>query len=294
MSGAGGLFRDSFSGERSSFGRGRASFAERPSSFGGRSSFADSTNQHPMTSTSRLSMLPKNGSSSTFVLPTPQIDSEDFLATAATFLNDFNISVEKIKARIISNASQWVQDTSEVRESDREIREDMKVAIAKQIARAKARKKEKEEASNMARTIDLLTEQKDHMDQVRGNLEAQVIALKKEIKAKREARTALKKALDEQMLKNKPELTCFESILAMRIVGIKEDHIGFVFTRINELDWEQEYSIIVDVSQRDFSVSDCNPLIPQLPSLIQSLNETRDFYEFLKRVRKAFKDLAKK
>ena len=35
------------------------------------------------------------------------------------------------------------------------------------------------------------------------------------------AKIAEKKALDEQVLKNRPELATFESVLAMRIVGVK-------------------------------------------------------------------------
>ncbi|KAF9383140.1 kinetochore-associated Ndc80 complex subunit spc25 [Mortierella sp. AD011] len=199
----------------------------------------------------------------------------------------------------------------------------MKVALEQEANLAKALKKEKEEANNMLKAIQQLSERNEEMQQIRSSLETQVAILRKEVKAKREAKIAQKKALDEQVLKNKPELASFESILAMRIVGVKgrfltshdtvyahvqalnlelicfiylniEDHIGFVFTRINELDWDQEYSITIDVSQHEFAVSDCTPNLPELPSLLRYLNDTRDFYGFLKRVRKAFKDLSKK
>lgn len=39
----------------------------------------------------------------------------------------------------------------------------------------------------------------------------------------------------------------------MSLLASSEDQIGFVFTRINELDWEQEYSITVDVSQHEYA-----------------------------------------
>lgn len=81
---------------------------------------------------------------------------------------------------------------------------------------------------------------------------------------------------------------CADTVLLL------EDHIGFVFTRINEQDWDQEYTITVDVSQHDYAVADCNPSLPELPSLIRYLNDTRDFYGFIKKVRKAFKDQSKK
>ncbi|KAF9992549.1 kinetochore-associated Ndc80 complex subunit spc25 [Entomortierella chlamydospora] len=248
----------------------------------------------------RLSLLPtKNGLTTTPVLPTPQLDSEELSARTATFINEVNFSVQKIKTKIAENTEQWVQDTAEARELDRELREEMKVALEQEANLAKALKKEKEEANNMLKAIQQLSERNEEMQQIRSSLETQVAILRKEVKAKREAKIAQKKALDEQVLKNKPELASFESILAMRIVGVKgkfpiKDHIGFVFTRINELDWDQEYSITVDVSQHEFAVSDCTPNLPELPSLLRHLNDTRDFYGFLKRVRKAFKDLSKK
>ncbi|KAI1309952.1 kinetochore-associated Ndc80 complex subunit spc25 [Mortierella claussenii] len=264
-------------------------------SAGTRTSFMDTTNHRLSMGSNRLSLLPaKNGVSSAPTLPTPQIDNEELSARAATFINEFNLSIQKIKTKIAENTEQWVQDTAEARESDREIREAMKIAIAEEVALAKALKKEKEEANNMSRAIQQLSERNEDMSQIRASLEVQVAVLRRELKAKREAKIAQKKALDEQVLKNKPELASFESILAMRIVGVKEDHIGFVFTRINELDWDQEFSVTVDVSQHDFAVSDCSPALPELSSLLRYLNDTRDFYGFLKRARKAFKDLSKK
>ncbi|KAF8934461.1 kinetochore-associated Ndc80 complex subunit spc25 [Dissophora ornata] len=290
----------SFTGAGSSAAPLRNSIGVR-SSFGGwnstngRSPLMDTSNQRLSVGSARLSLLPSKNAAPLPpplpVLPTPQIDSEELIARAATFTNDINASIQKIKTKITENTEQWVQDTAQARESDREIREEMRVTVAQEATLAKALKKEKEEANNMSKAVQQLSIRRDDMKQVRESLEEQVAMLRKEVKAKREARIAQKKALDEQVLKNKPELASFESILAMRIIG---DHIGFTFTRINELDWDQEYSITVDVSQHDFAVSDCDPVLPELPSLLRYLNDTRDFYGFLKRVRKTFKDSAKK
>ncbi|KAF9348600.1 kinetochore-associated Ndc80 complex subunit spc25 [Mortierella sp. NVP85] len=154
--------------------------------------------------------------------------------------------------------------------------------------------KEKTEASQLSKMVQDLTAQHDDMKQKHEALMDQVATLRREVKAKREAKIAFKKALEQQALKNKPELASFESVLALRIVGVKEDQIGFVFTRINELDWEQEYSITVDVSQHEYAVAECSPMLPDLSSLVRYLNDTRDFYGFIKKVRKAFKDMTKK
>ncbi|KAF9570201.1 kinetochore-associated Ndc80 complex subunit spc25 [Mortierella alpina] len=243
----------------------------------------------------RLSQLPpKNNNALTSLLPLPQFDSDEMHAHAAAFTNEFNSYAQKTKAKITESSEQWDREIAELQEHDRALRKDLKVATLQEAALAKALSREKEEAGNMSKTIQQLGARREEMRQMQASLESQVSLLRKEVKARREAKFAQKKALDEQILKNKPEVSCYESVLAMRIVGVQEDRIGFVFTRINEQDWDQEFAMTIDVSQYDYSVSECVPSLPELPSLVRYLNDTRDLYGFLKRVRKGFKDLCKK
>ncbi|KAF9288803.1 kinetochore-associated Ndc80 complex subunit spc25 [Mortierella alpina] len=289
------------------------------SSSGGRSSMAEATTHRLSIGNRRLSQLPpKNNNALTSLLPLPQFDSDEIHAHAAAFTNEFNSYTQKTKAKITESSEQWDRETAELQDHDRTLREDLKVATLKEAALAKGigldstrllvgwlrqpetnegspvETVEKEEAGNMSKTIQQLSARREEMRQMQASLESQVSLLRKEVKAKREAKFAQKKALDEQILKNKPEVSCYESVLAMRIVGVQEDRIGFVFTRINEQDWDQEFSITIDVSQYDYSASECVPSLPELPSLVRYLNDTRDLYGFLKRVRKGFKDLCKK
>ncbi|KAF9959500.1 kinetochore-associated Ndc80 complex subunit spc25 [Mortierella alpina] len=265
------------------------------SSTGGRSSMAEASTHRLSIGNRRLSQLPpRNNSALTSLLPLPQFDSDEMHAHAAAFTNEFNSYTQKTKAKITESSEQWDRETAELQEHDRALREDLKVATLQEAALAKALNREKEEAGNMSKTIQQLSARREEMRQMQASLESQVSLLRREVKAKREAKFAQKKALDEQILKNKPEVSCYESVLAMRIVGVQEDRIEFVFTRINEQDWDQEFAITIDVSQYDYSASECAPTLPELPSLVRYLNDTRDLYGFLKRVRKGFKDLCKK
>ncbi|KAF9583059.1 kinetochore-associated Ndc80 complex subunit spc25 [Lunasporangiospora selenospora] len=281
----------------SSMAPSRGSFG-RTSDAGFRSSLRDSTSsaQRLSLASNRLSLLPsKSGVAGTTtaapvsMLPVPQFDSDELSARVLTFTNDLNIGIQRIKSKISENTELWVQETSEIHESDREAQEALRVARAQESVLAKTLKKEKEEASNMTKSVQSLSDRQEEMKQAKQALETQVATLRREVIAKREAKIAQKKALDEQVLKNKPELATYEAILALRI-----DHIGFVFTRIDEQDWDREFSITVDVSRQEFLVSDCTPTLPELPSLLRQLNETRDFYGFLKHARQGFKELARK
>lgn len=245
----------------------------------------------------RMSLLPSvQGSQpsmqpTTPPLPVPQFDSEELTARMQIFTNELNSCIQRIKSRIADGTEQWVQETSELQAMDRSLREELKVAQVQEQAVVKTLKKEKEEASVISKEVQQLTDTHDEVSETKQALMAQVNQLRKEVKAKREAKIAEKKALDEQVLKNRPELATFESVLAVRIVGVKEDHIGFVFTRISEQDWEKEFTVTVDVSHHDFQVSECSPNLPDLDTHLQYLNDTRDFYGFLKRIRKAFIEL---
>ncbi|KAF9904317.1 kinetochore-associated Ndc80 complex subunit spc25 [Linnemannia zychae] len=255
----------------------------------------DHSNHRSSFGSQRLSLLPsKTPNHSAPILPTPQFDSDELLARATTFETEVSSAIQRMKSKIIDNTEQWVRESAEAREYDREVQDEMKVAVAQETALKAALQKEREEVHSITKNIQQLSVQLEDMNQTRSLHETQLDLLRKEVKAKREAKIALKKALDEQVLKNKPELASYESFLSMRIIGVKVDHIGFVFTRISEQDWEREYTITLDVSQHEFSVSDCSPALPELPSLLRYLNETRDFYGFLKKVRQAFKDFSKK
>ncbi|KAG0338194.1 kinetochore-associated Ndc80 complex subunit spc25 [Podila horticola] len=195
-------------------------------------------------------------------LPVPEFDSEELTARMQIFTNELNSCIQRIKSRIADGTEQWVQETSELQAMDRSLREELKVAQVQEQAVVKALKKEKEEAGVISKEVQQLTDTHDEVSETKRALMAQVNQLRKEVKAKREAKIAEKKALDEQVLKNRPELATFESVLAMRIIGVK--------------------------------VSDCSPNLPDLETHLQYLNDTRDFYGFLKRIRKAFVELTRK
>ena len=86
----------------------------------------------------------------------------------------------------------------------------------------------------------------------------------------------------------------------MKLEGVREDVLCIVFNHVYENDWTRECSFTVDLSQREYkgnkqsilmliAVIECKPPLNNLSELVQELNETREFYEFLKRMRQAFK-----
>lgn len=87
----------------------------------------------------------------------------------------------------------------------------------------------------------------------------------------------------------------------MKLEGVKEDVLRIVYNHVYESDWARECSFTIDLSERDYKgkilaifklivlVIECKPMLNNLNGLVDQLNESREFFEFLKWMRQAFK-----
>ncbi|RUP44856.1 hypothetical protein BC936DRAFT_148930 [Jimgerdemannia flammicorona] len=114
--------------------------------------------------------------------------------------------------------------------------------------------KERQEVTEVSGAIDEFSRQKLAMEERRNALQAQVDALRAELRRKREAKQAARRTLEAQRSKNEPELRFFEDKLAMQIAGFREDALSFVFTHIDDKDYDRKFAFTIDVSERDHRV----------------------------------------
>jgi kinetochore protein Spc25, fungi type len=92
----------------------------------------------------------------------------------------------------------------------------------------------------------------------------------------------------------------------MKLEGVKEDVLRIVYSHVYESDWTRECCFTIDLSERDYngkisalfklnvSVIECKPMLNNLKGLVDQLNESREFFEFLKCMRQAFKQQSMK
>jgi len=67
------------------------------------------------------------------------------------------------------------------------------------------------------------------------------------------------------------------------------EHVSrFTFKYIDAAQWEKPFVIIMDVSTSRFKAVSCQPMIPNLARLLDTLNEDNNFYGFLWNVRAGF------
>jgi kinetochore protein Spc25, fungi type len=66
----------------------------------------------------------------------------------------------------------------------------------------------------------------------------------------------------------------------------------FNFKLIDPQTTQRVFSVTIDVNGDHYLVTDCNPALPELPSLLANLNQSRDFYGFIKSIRGKFRQAA--
>lgn len=85
------------------------------------------------------------------------------------------------------------------------------------------------------------------------------------------------------------ELTDFQKYLGLQIIPLPNNQTRFSFLQIDpKTPNDTLCSFVVDVSQEQYRVLSCEPMIPDMGKIVDDLNQHRDFYRFLKLCRQRF------
>jgi len=173
---------------------------------------------------------------------------------------------------------------------------DIEILELKTAQHSQTISKEAQETSEMQEAISALTLQRDERLAHRDNLRTQIAEVQKTISARREAQLKHRRYLDGQSRYNEPELDFWESYLGLRIEGLgKDDRLKFVYTNVDEREWDREAWFELDTSERDYKVFEMRPKVEreEVESVVERLNETRDLAGFLKGMRELFVEACK-
>ena len=152
--------------------------------------------------------------------------------------------------------------------------------IAKEIA----------ETEDMHSAIAEITSQRDERAAQRDRLKSNIVSTHATVTQRLEAQRKHAADIDAQAKLNDPELDFWVDYLCLRIEGIREDHLKFVFTHVEERDWNREYWFELSTMRPDYEVTDCNPQLDKerIDICVDRLNESRDVGCFLKDMRELF------
>ncbi|SAM05396.1 hypothetical protein [Absidia glauca] len=104
-------------------------------------------------------------------------------------------------------------------------------------------------------------------------------------------KSALYHALASAQLRQ--NLAVCEKLTGMTVHAIEDNHLKVDFTLIDEREPDKVFSFVVHLlEEHGYKVVQCDPMIPDLPELTESLNRHGDFSSFIKRIRKEFCNLA--
>ena len=140
----------------------------------------------------------------------------------------------------------------------------------------------------MHAAVASVTAQRDARAQDRDRLKADISTTKKQIAQKLAAQQQHAKELDAQARFNAPELNFWTEYLCLRIEGAgRIDRLKFVFTHVDERDWQKEAWFELDTERRDYAVVAVRPKLEaeDVEECLARLNDNRDLGMFLSGMR---------
>lgn len=168
---------------------------------------------------------------------------------------------------------------------------DIEILTLKAATHAQTLEKETQETAEMKSAIAAIAAQHDSRVAHRDRLRQQMEETQKLINQRLGAQRQHAQYLDAQARYNVPELEFWQDYLCLRIEGAgMENHLKFVFTHVDERNWEKETWFELGMERRDYEVLHCHPKLEGdvVRRVLDKLNESRDLCPFLKEMRAAF------
>jgi kinetochore protein Spc25 len=173
---------------------------------------------------------------------------------------------------------------------------DIEIMTQKSNTHQQTLAKEAAETNEMKTAIASLSAQRDGHLTTKESLKQQIADTQKQIDARLAAQRAHGQHIDAQSRFNIPELDFWTSTLCMTLEGAGlNDRLKFVFTHIDDRDWEREAWFELDTTKREYEIPYCKPKLEkeQIERVLDRLNESRDLRVLLKGMRELFVEAVK-
>lgn len=158
------------------------------------------------------------------------------------------------------------------------------------IAREAAEKRE------MQAAIAQLSAQRDRNLAARDALRQQIAETQRAIEARLAAQRAHAARVEAQARFNVPELDFWVASLGLKIEGAgRADRLKFVYSHVDDRDWEREAWFELATGARDYDVRHCRPKLERekVERVLERVNETRELVVLLKGMRELFVEAMK-
>jgi len=247
----------------------------------------------PSMSTSRP---PPLGPSLADSLPSISFGFDELRDRMAKFTAKFDAFIEQGRKRVLEERNQFRMNVAELQEDQRMKKKDIEILQLKTNTYQQTMSKEAAEKREMQASIAALSAQRDKQAATRDALREQIAATQKDIDARLAAQRAHAAQQEAQARFNVPELDFWVTNLCMRIEGAgAEDRLKFVYTHVDEKDWEREVWFELSTGSRDYDVKHCRPKLERekVERVLDRVNETRELAVLLKGMRELFVEAVK-
>ncbi|RSL39885.1 putative kinetochore protein SPC25 [Fusarium sp. AF-6] len=246
-------------------------------------------------SLSRQSMAPV-GPSVADTLPNINFGFDDLRDRMAKFTARFDAFIEQGRKRVLEERNQFRMNVAELQEDQRMKKRDIEIIQVKTSTHQQTVEKEEAETREMEAAINSLAAQRDNHLATRDSLKAEIAQTQAEIDARLAAQRAHAQQQQAQSRFNVPELDFWITNLCLKIEGAgHDDRLKFVYTHIDEKDWEREAWFELVTSSRDYDVKHCRPKVERekVEKVLDRVNESRELVVLLKGMRELFAEAMK-
>ncbi|KAI0556231.1 chromosome segregation protein Spc25-domain-containing protein [Xylaria curta] len=229
-------------------------------------------------------------------LPSINFGFDDLRDRMAKFTAKFDAFIEQGRKRVLEEHNEFRMNLAELQEDQRMKKKDMEIVQHKMNTYQQTRVKEDAERREMEASINSLTAQRDANLTARDNLKKQIAEAQKEIDARLAAQRAHAQRVEAQSRFNVPELDFWVTNLCLRIEGAgQNDRLKFVYTHVDERDWEREAWFELSTASRDYEVKHCRPKLERekIDRVLERVNESRELPALLKGMRELFVEAMK-
>ncbi|KAL8891413.1 MAG: hypothetical protein Q9215_001555 [Flavoplaca cf. flavocitrina] len=240
------------------------------------------------TNTVRPSFLTADAHSMADSLPSINFGFDDLRDRMARFTERFDTFIAKGRKQVLEERNRFRINVAELQEDQRLKSREIENLAQKSSNYAQTIDKEAAETAEMHAAITSITQQRDARAQHRDRIRSEIAAIRKQIAQRQSTQQQYAKAIDEQARLNTPELDFWQTYLCMRIEGTGTvDRLRFVFTHVDEKDWEREVSFDLDTEKKDYRVASVKPKLDaeQIQHCVERLNDNRELGPFLKNMR---------
>ncbi|GAB0137249.1 kinetochore-associated Ndc80 complex subunit spc25 [Epichloe bromicola] len=229
-------------------------------------------------------------------LPSIDFGFDDLRDRMAKFTAKFDAFIEQGRKHVLEERNKFRMNIAEVQEDQRMKKKDIEIMQVKTSTYQQTLEKEEAETREMESAIASLSAQRDAHLASRDNLKKQIAQTQAEIETRLAAQRAHAEQQESQRRFNVPELDFWITNLCLRIEGAgQDDRLKFVFTHIDEKNWEREAWFELSTSSREYDVKHCRPKLEResVEKVLDKVNESRELVVLLKGMRELFVEALK-